>query len=442
MHHPSLRLSLLLAGWLTAAALSAQAQFALPLLEAPWQAHLANPAVVPDASFSIGGPALHALLQFDGPVYQDIITRPAGRPVLQTDRFIAALSPENRISSDLQVHTLGLTWRRNRLSFLLGHRLRFESFLSFPKTLPQVVWQGNAGFVGETIDVAPFVHAMDFHEAYAGAGYSFGILDLGVKVKWLSGNNLLATDRNHRSATLYTDPDVYQLTLRGDYLLHTARLPTYESLSDLERNFRQGNRSGNAPLGRNAGWALDLGFRLCLGRLDLLGSLLDVGYIRWDHQVTNYRATETFSYEGLDISGALSGDGVDFDRALDTIRQLWQVDQTHVPLRTRLSAGTTIGARWTFSPAWRAGVAYVGRRYPTAWTHTLLASVDARVVPALDMGIHLSFQEPFPPQAGLHATLHVGTVQLFCATNDIAGAVRPSRATTLSAFAGIALCFP
>jgi hypothetical protein len=58
------------------------------------------------------------------------------------------------------------------------------------------------------------------------------------------------------------------------------------------------------------------------------------------------------------------------------------------------------------------------------------------------LGTHLALQHPYPPQIGLHSTLTVGTVQLFCATNDIGGALRPARASTISATAGIALRFP
>lgn len=34
--------------------------------------------------------------------------------------------------------------------------------------------------------------------------------------------------------------------------------------------------------------------------------------ITWDENVTDYSATQTYTYDGLDLSGALTGDEVEF----------------------------------------------------------------------------------------------------------------------------------
>ncbi|MBK9017652.1 MAG: hypothetical protein IPM82_28395 [Saprospiraceae bacterium] len=134
--------------------------------------------------------------------------------------------------------------------------------------------------------------------------------------------------RPPRCASLYTDPDVYQITLNGDYILHSANTIDYQEFEDVNVDFDYAKLTAQKFLARTTAWLSDLGLSVELGKLDLAASVLDLGKITWDDNVTNYVATQTYQYDGLDFSGALTGDSVSFGDALDTLKSTFKVEET------------------------------------------------------------------------------------------------------------------
>ena len=168
-----------------------QEELSTLLIPNTWQANRLNPAVVPDARFVIGGPGLYNNLRVNNIVYNDLfITNEQGETVLEVDNAIAQLEDQNRILENLDIETLSVGAKLGNIWVTLGHSLRSNAHLDYPKTLPQLIWQGNAQFIGQTVSFGPKVDLNTYHEI--SLGFAFEVsqgFTLGGRVKYLSGIN-------------------------------------------------------------------------------------------------------------------------------------------------------------------------------------------------------------------------------------------------------------
>ena len=424
---------------LLASSLQAQQELGLSLMHHVWQSNKANPAIVQPNLIVIGGIGLRNNLVFDGPTYNQIVTHQNGKPVIDIDRFVGFLEPENTIRDDLDFSTLSAAVRIKNLTLSVGHSIKYHAFFKYPKSLPQIVWQGNAQFIGETVDMANELQVSGYHELAFGAAYKIGNLTLGAKGKFLNGIADATSDDDHHAASLYTDPDVYQITLNGDYILHTANSIDYESYKDLSADFNFGSLTFDQFFSRNSGFALDLGARLELGKLDLAASILDIGKITWDDNVTNYAATKTYQYDGLDFSQALTGGDGDFGNALDTLEQLFQVEKTSGSYTNKIPRKIYLSASWQFNGIWRVGGVFFNENFRGESATAVAVGVNAALLKAVNIGATYAVKENKSyDNLGLNLTLTLGPFQLFGVTDNVFALVEPGDAKNFTARFGAA----
>lgn len=170
------------------------------------------------------------------------------------------MEAQNTVRNELGIPSLSLSFKLKNLHLSVGHAVKYNAFLMYPKTLPQVVWQGNAQFIGETANLGNEVELAGYHELMAGLAYKIGKVTIGANAKFLSGIAGAATDRQHHSVSLYTDPDIYQITLNGDYILHSAGTVDYQQFEDVKL-FDYAKLTAKEFFSQNGGMAFDFGFR-------------------------------------------------------------------------------------------------------------------------------------------------------------------------------------
>ncbi|NJL75387.1 MAG: hypothetical protein HC892_10500 [Saprospiraceae bacterium] len=95
----------------------------------------------------------------------------------------------------------------------------------------------------------------------------------------MNGLNDISTARNDLS--IYTDSEIYELTLTGDYQVNTSSLVEYNGLDDLNNVVDVDELLRGQLLTKNQGIALDLGAKITLSDLTIAASVLDLGFINW-----------------------------------------------------------------------------------------------------------------------------------------------------------------
>lgn len=422
------------------APLLAQQELGLSLMRHVWQTNKTNPALVQPNALVIEVIGLRNNLLFDGPTYNQIVSRQNGKNVIDMDRLVSHLDAENTIREDLDIPTLGFAVRFKNLTLSLGHSLKYHAFLNFPKTLPQIIWQGNAQFIGETVDLSNELQATGYHQLAFGLAYKFGNLTLGAKGKYLSGIADASSDKDHHFASLYTNPDVYQITLNGDYILHTANSIDYNGIEDFNADFAFGQLTLDRFFSGNTGFAFDLGARLEWGKLDLAASVTDIGKINWDKDVTNYAATRSYQYDGLDFSQALTGADINFDQALDTLKELFQVEETSVGYSSKIPRKMYLTAAYQLNDAWSFSGVVFNENFRGASSTAIGVGANLALLKFLNAGLMYSIKgKKSYDNFGLNLTLKLGPVQIFGVTDNIMALLDSGNSRNFSARIGGAL---
>ncbi|MCF8246537.1 MAG: DUF5723 family protein [Saprospiraceae bacterium] len=423
-----------------ASQMSAQQELGLHFMPHVWQSNSTNPAFVQDKKLTIGLLGIYSAIAFDGPTYNQTVSKENGKTVVDIDKLISHLEPQNSIRNELGIPSLSFSYKLNNLHLSIGHTVKYTSFLKYPKTLPQVVWQGNAQFIGETVELGHELELAGYHELMTGAAYEVGPVTFGANIKFLSGIAGAATDKNHHSASLYTDPDVYQITLNGDYILHSANTIDYQEFEDVNIDFKYAKLTAKKFFSRNSGMALDFGLRAELGKLEIAASVLDLGKITWDDNVTNYEANQTYQYDGLDFSGALTGDSVTFGDALDTLKAIFKVKETSGSYTTTLTRKIYLSARYKLNEKWAVSGLYYNENYRDKPYSSIAVGVNFSPIEQVNVGATYAFKQPDSyNNIGLNLTFKLGPVQIFGVTDNFFSLINPGDSHSFSARAGAAI---
>ena len=421
-------------------AASAQQEIGLHFNRELWQSHKTNPAFLPAEGLTIGLPGLHNTLFFTGPTYGDALRQENGGTVLDVDNLIAQLEDRNLVRENLDIETIGIAFSTGKWRFGFQHTARFSGFLDYPKELPQLVWKGNAQFVGQTIELGNDLQIFSYNEFGLAAAVELAPVTLGARVKFLTGIGDVST-AERQSIALTTDEEFYQLTLVSDYQLNTSASFDYESFNDFQLNYDFGRIDPAELFNNNTGWSVDLGVDVDLGKLSLAASVVDLGQITWNKEVRNYLSDGTFVYDGLDISQALTGDSVNFSQALDTLEQIFHFDSTSVSYQTDLPAKVYLSGTFELTDSWRIGGLlfnewYRGKRFPAA-----AVNVQTDLGSWLTVGANYAVYRNTYSNLGLTAILHLGPVQLYALTDNIVAAFHPNESRYFTFRTGLNLRF-
>lgn len=421
--------------------LEAQEDLSTHFLRHTWQANRTNPAFFPEHRFVIGLPGLYNNLRVTNITYADLVVQGAGdEKQFDFDGAIAKLGAENIIRENLDVETLSLGFRLGRLFLSLGHTARFNAYLNYPKTLPQLIWQGNAQFIGQEVDFGPQVDLFGYQEIALGlAGQISPNLSIGGRAKLLAGIGNVHTERNN--LRLRTDSDIYQLALTADYLVNSTGSLDYDGFDRLAVDFDFGAFNLGQLSSSNTGVAFDLGLHLRLGRLDLAASVLDLGNIRWQEGARNYSLQGVYEYEGLDLAQNILEDSTSLGSVLDSIRSIYAVVETSNTYQTALPSRYYLSATFRLNDKVQLGGLFYGERYLEQFTPALALAGNIDLLPFLNVGASYAFRSNRYDNLGLNATVKLGPVQILAATDNIITAFSPKNAHSANLRLGANLLF-
>lgn len=255
-------------------------------------------------------------------------TNTAGTDVFQIDGgFLPGsinlenLEDENFLSSRVRAN-FDLGFRVKKWAFNISTGTAFNNQTNFNKDFVGFVTQGNAPYVGETLNLDPEFHFSLHQEFGLGISREFlGFLNIGVRAKYLVGLADIRTTAGQLSLT--TGEDYYELLLEGNYQLQVAGLPqaqTIEEFSELpiDSFFSEKLADPFGNLSKNTGFGFDIGATAEFGdRLQVGLSILDIGSINWEQDAVEYDIEGAFEFDGIDVAGFLVGN--DTENILDSL---------------------------------------------------------------------------------------------------------------------------
>ena len=413
------------------------------LLRGTWQANLTNPAMLPEYKVTVALPGAYNNLLITGITYNDLITEDTdGNSVIDVSQVLDKMEDLNTIREDLDIHTLGLGLRFGPIDGIsLSHALRFSAFLDYPRTLPELIWEGNSQFIGEEVSFGPDLQIMGYHEYALGASVNLlSNVVVGARAKLLNGVGDISTSKTDLS--LITSDDIYQLTLNADYVLNSTGNVEYDGFTDLNFNFDFGSfgRDGNGT--GNTGLAFDFGAYAKFGKLDVAASILDVGgTIDWEKDATNYSLNGTYEFEGLDVAQDLLNDTSTLNSALDSLRDTYEVIESNNVYSTEIPTRIYLSATYQLTDKINVGAAFLNERFRDNNYSAVALSANAKVLPILRVGAIYNYRHERFDNLGLNAVLKLGPLQVVAATDNILTAVRLYDSNSANVRVGLNLLF-
>lgn len=418
----------------------AQNDLSSMLLTQSWQQMSTNPALQP-RGIVVNLPGIYNNLWTTNITFNDLFVEQNGNTVLDIGNAINQLETQNILRQNLDVETIGIGFRIGSLGLNIGHRMRFNGLIDYSKNLAQLIWEGNAQFIGQTIEFGPSFDLNAYHEFSLGASYEINDkIRIGGRVKLLSGSSNVNTSESNLRLT--TSDDIYQLEMDANYVINSAGALRYNDINDIGLNFQFGDFSTESIFGENRGMAFDLGLAVKLGKLQLTASAIDLGAeISWKKDVNNYSLEGTYAFEGLDVAGQLLDNEESFGAVLDTLSALYEPSESQNAYTSPIGAKFYFGAQYELSDEIVVGLIGFTDDYQNISTSALALSASYQLMPILRVGGFYGLRNKRIDNLGANAIFSLGPVQLLLATDNIITAFRPRESNLANFRLGINLLF-
>ena len=397
-----------------------QQELGLYLLKNSWQANQLNPAFFPDnGQVVIGLPGIYNNSFIGNFNTNDVISNDQ----LDANLLIGQLDNENDLRQQLDIETISVGVATGPFKIFLSHGLNLNGIIRYPKTLPQLIWQGNQQFIGETVSFAPDIQVVAYQELALGLAYAVSSnFSVGGRIKYLNG--IASATSSGNQLDLFTDPDAYQLTLNSNYTVNSSGFVVKNGLLDfgIETDVFN-NRSLFTP---NSGFAVDLGVNFSYKQLQVAASVLDIGSISWSDNPTNYTLSGVQEFQGLDALEDLLEDDSDVGSIIDTLEMIYDPTETFNTYDTPLPTRAYLGLSYEVHPKVLVGGTFYLESFE-AETYTA-ASIGVQVKPVsfLNVGTSLAYRNESISNVGLNAHATFGPVQILAATDNIVSLVGSS----------------
>lgn len=276
-----------------------------------------NPAFMPKYSFALGLPLSRVAVMYsnDGFSYNDITKVENDKRVVDFERWQALLPEKTHTMTATQADIFRLGLKIGTGGYLSLHSTaRAYTHTMMPKDLISLLSGGTAPYVGRTANIAPTTFGISFWES--GVGFSGAVTDnlrIGVRVKKLYGLVNLTTEAANLSVSV---ADNYAIDVAADLHVRSSGVNGLTNDEDFVISDKL----------ENSGWAGDFGVTWRLThRINLAASLVDIGGIKWDNDVYDYKldkATARYSFGGFDAKDLLDGD-TSLEDDLDSLKKVF-----------------------------------------------------------------------------------------------------------------------
>lgn len=415
-----------------------------PLITDSWQATFSNPALYGNlpGRLTIGLPGLHNDLVLENVTYNQLLAVEDGQRILDLRLLPELLEDRNEIRNDFAIETIGVGVRGDRFSAGFSHRLRAGGVVDYPKTLIEVIAEGNAQFIGQSVEIAPLGFISSFHEI--GLGLSYAVTEkihLGGRIKYLSGIADVRTGAGS-SLRLSTGEENFALTLEQDLNLNSAGGIEFDGLDDINVNYDLNRLRTDQLFSGNNGVAFDVGLFVDLGKLRLQAAANDLGgTIAWENEVTNLDFSGTDAFGGLDVLEQFLEDSISFTGAIDSLQVTFDPTETNNSYQTDLYSTYLLGGEFDVTERLTAGLLVVHYDRPQAPETAFALSARYRVIQQLAVGLNYNARRDAAANLGLHLYATVGPVQLLAATDNLLTVFRQKGSSRASVRLGGALTF-
>jgi hypothetical protein len=448
--------------WLVTS-LNAQDNQTLYYLNRVPQSTFMNPALQPSCNFFLGLPVVSSLQMGVGNnTYSltDIVKKhPTNDSLIlflhpdanySKDDFVAKLDNNNYFFENTQTDLLTFGFRANTWYFTFNLSEKIDVSFNYPKDLMILALYGNEKFFNETADFSALGVNGIFWREY-GLGVSKQInenLTFGIRGKVLFGHVAAVTD--NKSMGIYSSRD--SIYIHTNTYINTS-IPL-EARTTPEGEFDGFDESGldsidyidYAMQHNNMGFGVDFGvYYKPVKKLGLSLSVVDLGYIKWDTDITNLALKGDFTFKGADLGELSTNDSATFDgqfeEILDSLENSFKVTNQVTNFTTSLNTKIYVGASWLVSKKFDLSFLYRGYYFNNHLTSAYTFSANARPIRGISATVSYSIMNGSYNNIGVGLVLGGAPLQLYVVADNASAALWGHQTTSLNFRVGLNIAF-
>lgn len=395
------------------------------------QSNLLNPAVQIKCKWYVGIPLLastHLNYSNSSFSFNDIFSVSSGSASLDIDNFMSNIKKTNLFSAELHLDLISVGYRRGDYYINFNIAEKINSVITYPGSILELAWEGNTQFLGETEEFNNLrTHTTYYREYALGVSKVWDAYNVfGLRAKLLFGKANIYSDKSEMS--LYTDPNTFNLEVEGDIKINTSLPVTVNQ--DVDGSISGITMGEIDPLsflmnGKNKGFALDLGWiHKYSDDLTLSASLLDLGFIRWQTDVTNIHLRGSFDYSGVGLGTGFEDTEYILDirdSLVNSFTQEVSQDKYYSWLPTQIY----LGAMYQYKP--KLGIGIVNRNviYRNKLHSSITLSANTTLWSTFSGGLSWSYLNNTYKNVGLAFAWHGRGLQFHAVSDNVLGFFKP-----------------
>lgn len=425
---------------------SAQAEMTSHFMDGLAQANHENPAMLPDVKFHFSFPALSSVYveaANSGFHFQDVIENRGDSSYLMLDQLInEKLNGNNHIAVHYghELLSFGLNLDDQMyFSFAVTERVNLR--FTYPQELLGLPYNGNAAYIGETVELSPLsIKATHYREYAMGAAWQEpGHWSGGIRFKLLFAKANAWTEEAY--ASLLTEEQGYGLTAEAELLGHM----TLPGSMDPENLDNTSDIDVEQYLMNTANWGvgLDLGFNYIFNdQFSASASVIDLGSVNFNGNTYTYkneRAKVTFegfdAYDYANMSDSLMEE--ELQNTLDSITDKFNITDNEKSYKMPLTTRFYVGGQYHLSDHQEVGLLFRGQFFDGAFWPALTASYGHEFGRVLSLTASYTATHDSYFNLGLGAAVNAGPIQFYMVSDNWTAALRPERTKYLNLHFGL-----
>ena len=424
------------------------------------QSSFMNPAMQPSCNFFLGLPVVSSIQVGVGNnayALTDIIKKhPTNdslilflHPDANYDKadFVAKLSENNFFFEDFQTDLLSFGFRVKKMYFTFNLSEKLNVSFNYPKDLMIFALYGNKKFFNETADFSALgINTAFWREYGLGISRQFGNnLTIGVRGKVLFGHAAAYTD--NKSMGLYSTRD--SIYIHANTIINTSIPLKAKTTPEGEFDgFEEFDEENFDPIDyalqhNNMGYGVDLGiYYKPFNKLGLSLSVVDLGYIKWDTDITNLELKGNYTFKGVDLSETITNDSIDpFESIVDSLENSFKISNQATGFTTGLGTKIYFGASWLVSKKFDLSFLYRGYFLNDHLSHAYTFSANARPIRGISTTISYSIMNGSYNNIGVGLVLGGAPLQLYIVADNASAAIWGHQTTSVNFRMGLNIAF-
>lgn len=439
------KVALLFCLFFSAHMIKAQQNNTFYFMDAVPQSSVLNPAFSTSCNY-IGLPLIssfHVDLGNTGFSYNQLFPKQDGARIVDFDYLERRLHNLDLMNAQVHFDLFSLGMWYGDYFFTLRVTEKTGLFISYPKNLFLVPWEGNSSYVGKTARINRFGANFNHYREYSlsASGWMESDLKLGLRAGLLFGKLNLSTRRE--ALNIFTEENTHHLDISGSYRVNST-LPV-EVSENADGTIDDIQMKEDISIGRllmnmkNPGFKLDVG-GIYTGMEDLVwyGSLNDIGLMYWSSELNNVEVQQSFQFEGFRPEDFQTNDYAQL--MLDSLQDSYEMSLTHEPYLTLLPLKSYLGATYQVNNRIKAGILQRNLLYKWRLYPSLTLSLNMELLDFFKLSASYSYNKYGFNNFGAGFSLQSDKVQFYMVTDNLM-AIKPTATRNLNLRFGLNFFF-